>query len=142
MSPPGGHGNRVRRIGRARGNGFTLVPDDLMRHGIPEIGVNAFAVMVLLLSHSDGWETSAVEMTRQLGWRSNRRRCAAAIAALQKSGRLVVRDHVYDDGCRVRQEYVIRADGGRFSDAEREEWSQPVVLARKGCAETRAGDAE
>lgn len=141
MSPPTGR-NPVKRIGRARGSGFTMVPDELIRDGVEEVGVNGLAVMVLLLSHSDGWETSAVDMSRQLGWGKNRRRCAEALAALRKAGRLVIRDHRYDDGHRVRQEYVVRADGGRFSDADREEWSKPVVLARNGCAETPAGDAE
>lgn len=144
MSPPAGR-NPIRRIGRASGRGYTMVPNELIRHGVPEFGAsgtNAFAVLVLLLSHSEGYPTSAVDMSRQLGWGKNRRRCTAALAALQKAGRLVIRDHVYEDGHRVRQEYVIRADGDRFSDAEREEWSRPLVLSRRGRAKTLAGDSE
>lgn len=122
-----------------------MVPNELIRHGVSELGangVNAFAVLVLLLSHKEGYTTSAVEMSQQLGWGKNRRRCTEALAALQKAGRLVIRDHVYEDGHRRNQQYVIRDDGGRFSDAEREEWSRPVVLSRKGRVKTLVGDSE
>lgn len=113
-----------------------MVPDDLIRDGIHEIGVNAFAVMTMLLSHSDRWETSAADMTARLRWGKNRQRCADALARLEKAGLLVIRDCLNEAGHRVTQEYIFNADARRFSDAEIDEWSRPVVHARSGCAET------
>lgn len=119
-----------------------MVPNDLIREGIGEVGLNAFAVMAFLLSQSDGWETSAVDMARRFGWGTNRQRVREALASLEKAGWLVIRDHFWDDatddklkrGRGIRQEYVIRADGQRFSDAERAEWSRPQFVARQPVA--------
>lgn len=139
MSPPAqrypAHANPVRRLGRA-GSGCTLIPDQLVRHGVAEFGANAFCVLAYLLSHSNGWETSCKQMSAQLGWGPNRQRCSAALRELEKCQRLVIRDHIYEDGARVRQEYVVHADGRRFTDVERQDWSRPIVLSRKSGGDT------
>jgi hypothetical protein len=142
--------NQVRRIGHASGTiGFTKIPNELIEQAA-EIGLSAFAVMVLLLRHRDGWETSAVDIARSLRWRTNRQRVREALAVLEKAGWLVIRDHFWADaageqlrrGFGLRQDYVVRADGRRFDDAEREEWSRPVLVPRKRTSGTGAGEPE
>lgn len=120
--------NPIRRLGGRPTRGCTLVPDELIRHGVPEIKAEGLAVMVLLLSHANGWETSAVEMSHQLGWGENRRRVRAALERLVKARRLVIREHRRDGGGRLCQEYIFHADARRFSEEEWTMWAAPIVL--------------
>lgn len=128
------------------------MPDELIRHGVPEIKAEGLAVMVLLLSHADGWETSAVEMSHQLGWGANRRRVRDALERLVQARRLVIREHRRGGGGRLCQEYIFYSDARRFSEEECAMWAAPVVLPANGkgctglvqapCTKTVQGDAE
>jgi hypothetical protein len=131
--------NPIRRLGDAPRRDFTKVPNELARDGPRQLGPDGFALMVLLLSHADGWGTSAVDVSRQLGWGQNRQRAAAAFEMLAGDGRLVIREHRRDGGGCVRREYVFHADARRFADEEVEKWSVPIIVAGRGVHGNRAG---
>jgi hypothetical protein len=120
--------NPIRRIGAGPSQGFTRVPNQLVRQAIPTIGTDGFTVLVLLLSHECGWETSAAEIGRQFGWGRNRQRVSAALNRLVADRRLIIREHRRRGGGRVHQEYILWADGRQFSDSEVEQWSVPITV--------------
>lgn len=99
-----------------------------MRECVPAIGTDGFTVLVLLLSHEDGWETSAVEIAQRLGWRQNQKRARAALGKLVADRRLIIREHRRHGGGLVHQEYIVRADGGQLTEREVERWSVPITV--------------
>ncbi|MGO9032215.1 hypothetical protein [Mycobacterium sp.] len=124
--------NPIHRIGSAPGRDYTKVANGLIRHGAAQLGPDAFTVLLLLLSHTDGWETSAVEISRQLLWGKNQRRARAALASLVIHSRLVIREYQRDGGGVVKREYVFFADGRQFTAEEVEKYSQPIIVAGRG----------
>jgi DNA-binding PadR family transcriptional regulator len=120
--------NPIRRIGDGPSQNFTRVANQLVRQAIPAIGTDGFTVLALLLSHERGWETSAAEIARQLGLGRNRQRVRAALDRLVADRRLIIREHRRHGGGRVRQEYILWADGRQFSDREVEQWSIPITV--------------
>jgi hypothetical protein len=120
--------NPIRQVGAGPSRDFTRVANQLVRQAIPAIGTDGFTVLVLLLSHECGWETSAAEITRQLGLGRNRQRARAALDRLVADRRLIIREHRRHGGGRVRQEYILWADGRQFSDSEVEQWSVPITV--------------
>lgn len=124
--------NPIHRIGSAPGRDYTKVANELLRHGPAELGPDAFTVLLLLLSHAEGWETSAVEISRQLHWGKNQRRARAALASLAVHSRLVIREYQRESGGVVNREYVIFADGRKFTAEETEKYSQLIIVAGWG----------
>ncbi|WP_208114569.1 hypothetical protein [Mycobacterium sp. BK086] len=123
-------------IGDSPRQRFTVLCHDLIRAGAHDkaLGSDGFVVMAYLLSwgvhpHNRVWETSASEISRQLGWGSNRERARRALVAAEKDGRLIKR-HYFRDGALVerRHQYVVCAGGRKFEPEELLTYSQPIVL--------------
>lgn len=121
--------NPIRRIGHPPNRDFARVPNALLRNGVAEMGADGFAVLLLLLSHKDGFETSAVEIGNQMCWGKNQRRARMALDALVRARRLVIREHLRDGGGCVRREYIVHADARRLTDEEVTRWSVPIIVA-------------
>jgi hypothetical protein len=119
-------GNPIRRLGDRPSAHFTQVPNAIVRDGT--IGSDAFRVLVLLLSHADGWTTSAGEISKRFGWGRNREKASAALDNLVAERRLIIREHRRDGGGRVRQEYIVNADGAQFTEEDIEKWSVPLIV--------------
>ena len=130
------HRNPILKLGQPPHDGYTKVPDDLLRHGVAEMGGDAVLVLQYLMSQRAGWETSTVAIAAQFGWGDNRWRSARALKSLVKVNRLVIRDHMTLRNTRIRQQYIVKADGSKFTDAEMDEWSAPVIRPAKGCTES------
>lgn len=131
------HRNTIHKLGKPPRGGYTAVPNDSIRDS--SLDEAAFRVFALLLSHECGWETSASAITQQLGWGKNRNRAGNALSALVKDRRLVIRDRVKASGGRVNQDYILYADGHRFTDAEHEIHSRTVVV---GASEARTENVQ
>lgn len=136
-----GRRNQIRVIGDSPRQGFTILSDELIRAGAHHhaLGSDGFVVMAFLLSWAVGpksrlWETSAADISEQLGWGQNRERARKALESAEKDGRLIRREYVRDGkSVRARYQYVVCAGGRKFADDERVEWSRPVVLeSRRG----------
>lgn len=119
--------NAIRRLSKPPNGNYTKVPNELI-DAIGGIGPEAFALQVTLLRHKDGWETSQVQLSRDLHW--CRDRVGDAFRALVKHRRLVVRDVLKDGGGRLCQEYLLHGDARPLTDEESEEWSAPVTRVR------------
>lgn len=124
--------NPIHRIGDPPQRDYVRVPNDLARNGVINLGADAYVVLLLLLSHASGWETSAVAIGQQLGWGKNQRRARVALAKLADEHRLVIREHRKDAGGVVRREYVLYGDARRFTDEEVAKWSVPLLVAARG----------
>jgi hypothetical protein len=120
--------NPIRQIGTGPSRDFTRVANQLVRQAIPAIGTDGFAVLVLLLSHESGWETSAGEIARQLGLGRNRQRARAALNRLVTDRRLIIREYRRHSGGLIHSEYILYADGRKFTEREIEKWSQPITV--------------
>jgi hypothetical protein len=123
------HRNPVELVGKPPSDGFTKVLDELIREGGHKdaLGSDGFLVVCYLLSRGDGWETSAKQIAEQFGWSRDRVRARNALDAAVKDRRLVIRE-IWQGGKRVREGYVLRADGRQFTDAEIGQWSAPITL--------------
>jgi hypothetical protein len=111
-----------RACGVTRSGGLALDPAGT------SIGTDGFAVLVLLLSHESEWETSAGEIARQLGLGRNRQRARAALNRLVADRRLIIREYRRHSGGLIHSEYILYADGRKFTEREIEKWSQPITV--------------
>lgn len=127
-----GQRNPIRRLGDQPGRDYVRIPNGLARNGVAELGADGLAALLLLLSHKDGFETSAVDISAQMSWGKNQRRARLALESLVRTQRLVIREHIRDGGGCVRREYIIHADARRFTDEEVEKWSVPIIVAAPG----------
>src|SRR5205085_5373953 len=86
------------------------------------------AVLLLLMSHRDGWQTSEKDVSEMFGWGRNRRRATRAFKWLMVDRRMVVREH-RRDGAKgyTNREYIFHADGHRMTVEEIEKWSAPCT---------------
>jgi hypothetical protein len=102
------------------------------------LGSDGFVVIAWMLSSASApnsnkrvWETSAAEISEQLGWGSNRERAKRAIARAEKDNRLLIRGYMRDgrelDRDRYRA-YVVCAGGRQFTDEEQSRLSRPIAL--------------
>ncbi|MBX7449415.1 hypothetical protein GR927_15580 [Mycolicibacterium sp. 3033] len=120
--------------------GYTVVADELIRFGAHDraLGSDGLAVIMLMLSRAStradqpAWETSATQISVELGWGLNRDRASTAIQRAEDDGRLVRRGY-RRDGQDVKQRcaYVICAGGRRFTDDELAIAKEPIVLPSK-----------
>lgn len=132
------HRNAILKLGKPPKGKYTAIPNDSIRDS--SLDEAAFRVFALLLSHDCGWETSASAITEQLGWGKNRNRAGNALRALVKDRRLVIRDCVKASGGRVNQQYILYADGRRFTDAQHEIHSRRIVVDEpEACTKTVQG---
>ncbi len=119
------HRNPILKLGNPSLRNHTKVPNELLRDGAAEMTSDGLTVLLFLMSHNNGWETSAVAITRQFGWGKNRDRAGNALQSIVKANRLVIREHQKPGGGRVRQEYIFKADGSKFTDVEMHQFSTP-----------------
>ena len=120
--------------------GYTVVSDDLIRVGAHHraLGSDGLAVILLMLSRAStnpdhkAWETSATQISVELGWGANRDRASTAIKRGEDDGRLVKRSFIRD-GQLVRQRcaYVVAAGGRKFTDEELIILKEPIPLESK-----------
>jgi hypothetical protein len=115
--------NPIRKIGEPMGNGHVRLPNDVVRQCGSTIGLDGLGVLAYLMTHEQGWETSAAEIAESLGWGGNRKRVAAAIKALVAHRRMILREHYRESGGHKFTEYVLRLDGGQVTEDEIEKWS-------------------
>ena len=127
--------------GGALRSGFTMLSDELIRVGAHDkaLGSDGFALVALLLSRaaSSGrpWETSAGQISKDLGWGANRQRAQRAIEKAAKDGRLIIREYVRNGATVPRKRaYVLCPGGRRFTDEERFHWDAPIEMQRKPTA--------
>ncbi|MFA1705517.1 hypothetical protein ACDT10_21705 [Mycobacterium intracellulare] len=135
-------GNRypIQVFGDPIRKGYTVVSDELIRAGAHDqaLGSDGLAVILLLLSRGStkagqrAWETSATQISDELGWGRNRERARLAIQRAEDDGRLVRRGFTRD-GQDVKQRYtfVICAGGRRFTDEELIIVKEPITLPPK-----------
>lgn len=117
--------------------GYTVISDELIRVGAHHrnVGSDGLALIALLLSRASvrpgqkAWETSAKQISEELGWGRNRDRARAAIDKCIEKGRLVKRTYVRD-GQEVQQRcaYVVCYGGRAFTDEELLVLKEPIVL--------------
>jgi hypothetical protein len=132
-----GRRNPVHIVGRRIGQEYTAVPNDLIRRGVAELGLDAYAVLLLLMSHKEGYETSAVDLSARLGLGKNQTRAAKALTRLASARRLVIQPHRQAfAAANSWVAYVVRADGDRFTDEEIEKWSQAVLVVGRSSTKT------
>jgi hypothetical protein len=132
-----GHRNPIQVFGDPIRKGYTVVSDELIRTGAHDqaLGSDGLAVILLMLSRAStragqrAWETSATQISEELGWGRNRERARAAIQRAEDDGRLVRRGF-RRDGQDVKQRcaYVICGGGRRFTDEELVIVKEPIVL--------------
>ncbi|GLC05331.1 hypothetical protein [Mycobacterium kiyosense] len=135
-----GHRYPIEVFGDPIRKGYTVVSDELIRVGAHDqvLGSDGLAVILLMLSRGTtragqrAWETSATQISEELGWGRNRERATAAIQRAEDDGRLVRRGY-RRDGHDVKQRcaYVICAGGRRFTDEELVIAKEPIVLPSK-----------
>jgi hypothetical protein len=135
-----GHRNPIHVFGDPLRKGYTVVSDELIRAGAHDraLGSDGLAVVLLMLSRGTtragqrAWETSATQISEELGWGRNRERARAAIQRAEDDGRLVRRGF-RRDGQDVKQRcaYVICAGGRRFTDDELVLVKEPETLPSK-----------
>lgn len=135
-----GHRYPIQVFGDPIRKGYTVVADELIRVGAHDqvLGSDGLAVILLMLSRGTtragqrAWETSATQISEELGWGRNRERASAAIQRAEDDGRLVRRGFTRD-GQDVKQRcaYVICAGGRRFTDEELAIAKEPIVLPSK-----------
>ncbi|MGV0603930.1 hypothetical protein [Mycolicibacterium sp. XJ1904] len=135
-----GHRNPIRVFGEPIRKGYTMVSDELIRAGAHDraLGSDGLAVLLLMLSRGTtragqkAWETSATQISEELGWGRNRERARAAIQRAEDDGRLVRRGF-RRDGQDVKQRcaYVVCASGRRFTDDELVIAKEPETLPSK-----------
>ncbi|KQH76374.1 hypothetical protein AO501_09850 [Mycobacterium gordonae] len=135
-----GHRYPIQVFGDPIRKGYTVVADELIRFGAHDraLGSDGLAVILLMLSRGTtradqpAWETSASQISEELGWGRNRERASAAIQRAEDDGRLVRRGFIRD-GVDVKQRcaYVICAGGRRFTDEELVIVKEPIVLPSK-----------
>lgn len=135
-----GRRNPIHVFGEPLRKGYTVVCDELIRDGANhrKLGSDGLAVMLLMLSRAStkpgqaAWETSATQLSVELGWGLNRERARAAIKRAEDDGRLVKRAFMRD-GELVRQRcaYVVCAGGRRFTDEELVIVKEPIPLRSK-----------
>lgn len=135
-----GHRNPIQVFGDPIRKGYTMVSDELIRVGAHDqvLGSDGLAVILLVLSRGTtragqrAWETSATQISEELGWGRNRERARAAIQRAEDDGRLVRRGFIRD-GQDVKQRcaYVICAGGRRFTDEELVIVKEPIALPSK-----------
>lgn len=135
-------GNRypIQVFGEPIRKGYTVVSDELIREGAHDnaLGSDGLAVILLMLSRASiragqrAWETSATQISEELGWGRNRERARVAIQRAEDDGRLVRRGFARD-GQDVKQRcaYVICAGGRRFTDEELVVVKEPIILPPK-----------
>ncbi len=132
-----GHRNPIQVFGDPLRRGYTVVSDELIRIGAHDkaLGSDGLAVVLLMLSRAStkagqrAWETSATQISEELGWGRNRERARAAIQRAEDDGRLVRRGFTRDDqNVKQRCAYVICAGGRRFTDEEVVIAKVPIVL--------------
>lgn len=135
-----GHRNPIQVFGDPIRKGYTVVSDELIRAGAHDraLGSDGLAVILLMLSRGTtragqrAWETSATQISEELGWGRNRERARTAIQRAEDDGRLVRRGF-RRDGQDVKQRcsYVICAGGRRFTDEELVIVKEPMTLPSK-----------
>jgi hypothetical protein len=135
-----GHRYPIQVFGDPIRKGYTVVADELIRVGAHDraLGSDGLAVILLMLSRAStradkpDWETSATQISEELGWGRNRERASAAIQRAEDDGRLVRRGFTRD-GQDVKQRcaYVICAGGRRFTDDELVIAKEPITLPSK-----------
>lgn len=135
-----GRRNPIHMFGEPLRNGFTMVSNELAREGAHDraLGSDGLAVIMLMLSRGSGtetqrvWETSATQISVELGWGLNRQRASAALKRAEDDGRLVKRSFMRD-GQIVRQRcaYVVCFGGRRFTDQELIIVREPIALRPK-----------
>lgn len=135
-----GHRYPIQVFGDPIRKGYTVVADELIRFGAHDraLGSDGLAVIMLMLSRAStradqpAWETSATQISVELGWGLNRDRASTAIQRAEDDGRLVRRGY-RRDGQDVKQRcaYVICAGGRRFTDDELAIAKEPIVLPSK-----------
>lgn len=135
-------GNRypIQVFGEPIRKGYTVVSDELIRVGAHDnaLGSDGLAVILLMLSRAAvragqrAWETSATQISDELGWGRNRERARVAIQRAEDDGRLVRRGFTRD-GQDVKQRcaYIICAGGRRFTDEELVVVKEPIILPSK-----------
>ncbi len=119
-------------------SGFTVLSDELIRVGAHDkaLGSDGFALVALLLSRASttgsAWQTSAGQISEDLGWGMNRQRAQRAIETAVKDGRLIVREYVRDGQIVARRRaYVLCPGGRRFTDEERLYYEEPIRMPGK-----------
>jgi hypothetical protein len=123
--------NTIHKVGKPTTEGHVRVSNDLVRQTVASLGergANAFAVLVFLMSHEHGWQTSLADISTAFKWGSNCNRARLAFDALIADRRLIIRQYVRAGGGNRHQDYFIRADGGQFADDEIEKYSTPIEL--------------
>jgi hypothetical protein len=135
-----GHRYPIEVLGDPIRKGYTVVADELIRVGAHDqvLGSDGLAVILLMLSRGTtragqrAWETSATQISEELGWGRNRERATAAIQRAEDDGRLVRRGFTRDgEDVKQRCTYVICAGGRRFTDEELVIAKEPIVLPSK-----------
>lgn len=131
-----GRRNPIHVIGPPIREGFTALSNELIREAGHRSRLDSDGVLVLayLLSRAaprgqKAWETSAAQMSEQFGWGGGRQRVKAALDAVVRDGRLVIRSYIRE-GIVVpcRKAYVVAAGGRRLTDLEVAEYSKPIEL--------------
>jgi hypothetical protein len=127
--------------GGAPRSGFTVLSDELIRVGAHDkaLGSDGFALVALLLSRASttgtAWQTSAVQISEDLGWGMNRQRAQRAIERAVKDGRLVIREYIRDGQLVARRRaYVLCPGGRRFTDEERLHYEDPIRMPSRPSA--------
>lgn len=135
-----GHRYPIQVHGGSIRTGYTMVSDELIRTGAHDraLGSDGLAVILLMVSRGTtrpgqrAWETSATDISEELGWGRNRERARAAIKRAEDDGRLVRRGF-RRDGQDVKQRcaYAVCAGGRRFTDEELAIVKEPIILPSK-----------
>jgi hypothetical protein len=104
---------------------FAAVANDLVKDR--NVTSDAYRVLCLLLSHTDGYEESKQAVANRYGWGSEK--TAKAFAKLVDEQLLIIQRHVTaTDDHRAYEKYHVHRAGRRFTDDEVTEFGTMVVL--------------
>jgi hypothetical protein len=107
---------------------FVAIANDLVRDAT--ISSDAYRVLCLLLSHSDGYEESISSIAERYGW--GRVRARNAFHVLEEHGLLIRQKHLTADKTQAYEKYHVHRAGLRFTADEVGLLGETVVLNGTG----------
>lgn len=115
--------NPIKRHGEVPSDRFVMVPNDVARD--PELTSRGARVLLVLLSHADGWEVSQRSLSEDL--RCKRSVIDGALQDLVKAQYLAVTRYQKHNGQRAYETYHVSVNG-KFTAAEAAEYNRTIVL--------------
>lgn len=123
---------------------YAAIANDLVRD--KKITSDAYRVLSLFLSHTDGREESVQAIAERYGW--HRRRVRNAFDNLETEHRLIIQEHLTVNGERAFEKYHVHRASRKFTDDEVVKFGKTVVLGGPdvvqsgpgGCTSVAHGD--